>query len=192
MVFIFAFTLLGGVGLLGLAVWPGGIEDVVFGLPTLCLFLPLLLCWFLLLIGLALRDIVGMFDPVVRRRWGLWSAAVMFATLGLLWFRVPQRVAFVFCHSELRRLADSAPTTEFGDEELGRRVGPYWVDRYEADLRGGVFFRTHVGPDGIGPDRMSYGFAYRPNGQGTPFGNARYRSHHLFGDWYGFAVSDDS
>jgi hypothetical protein len=39
---------------------------------------------------------------------------------------------------------------------------------------------------------MSYGFAFRPNLKGAPFGNAGYRTRHLFGDWYVFAVSDDS
>jgi hypothetical protein len=38
---------------------------------------------------------------------------------------------------------------------------------------------------------MSYGFAFRPNGRGTPFGNAHYRQCRLFGDWYVFAASND-
>jgi hypothetical protein len=54
-----------------------------------------------------------------------------------------------------------------------------------------TFFRTHTGPDGLGPDQTSYGFAFRPNDQGTPFGNAHYQHHHLFGGWYAFAASND-
>jgi hypothetical protein len=114
----------------------------------------------------------------------------MFGTLGLLWFHVPQRFVFVSCQVELRKLVDDAPTGEFRGEELHRRVGPYRVDRYAADERGGVFFRTATGPDGIGPDEMSYGFAFRPNGRGTPFGNARYWQDHLLGDWYVFGASN--
>lgn len=189
---VFALTVAGGVGLLTLAVWPGRIEVVVFDFPFCCGLVPLLGVWFLLLVGLAVRDLATRPEPPARRRWwGLGSAGVMFATLALLWFHVPQRVAFAFCQAELRGLVDDAPAGEFGGVELGRQVGPYHVDRYAADERGGVFFRTATGPDGISPDQMSYGFAFRPNGRGTPFGNARYGHLHLFGDWYMFAASDD-
>jgi hypothetical protein len=73
-----------------------------------------------------------------------------------------------------------------------RRIGIYWVDKYVADPRGGVYFRTGTGVDGFGPDVMSYGFAYRPNADGSPFGGARYGRWRLFGDWYWFRASDDS
>lgn len=115
----------------------------------------------------------------------------MFGTLGLLWLHVPQRVAFAFCYADLGDLVDDVPNNELRGKKLGRRVGPYHVDRYAADRRGGVFFRTAARPDWIGPDQMSYGFVFLPNGLGTPFGNSYYHQHHLFGDWYVFAVSDD-
>ena len=50
---------------------------------------------------------------------------------------------------------------------------------------------AHIGVDGISPDRMSYGFAYKPNAEGTPFGASRYRVFRLGDDWYWFRVSDD-
>ena len=189
---VFALTLLGGTGLLTLAVWPGMIEDVVFGFPLFCTRCHCSgsgSCWWS-----AWPSATS--PPGRNRRPGTGGGAcgrrrTMFVTLGLLWFHVPQRVAFAFCFSDLRGLVDDAPADEFRGEELGRQVGPYRVDRYAADKRGGVFFRTATGPDGIGPDQMSYGFAFRPNGQGTPFGNAHYRHRHLFGDWYVFAASDD-
>ena len=189
---VFALTVVGGIGLLILAVWPGLIEDIVFGFPLFCAWLPLLAFWFLLLVSLALRDFATRpKSPARRRWWGLRSAAIMFCTLALLWFHVLQRAVFAFCYGDLQGLVDSAPMDEFRGEELGRQVGPYRVDRYAADKRGGVFFRTATGPDGIGPDEMSYGFAFQPSGQGTPFGNARYRQCHLFGEWYVFAASSD-
>jgi len=189
---VFALTVAGGFSLLALAVWPGLIEDVVFGFPLFCAWLPLLGFWFLLLVSLALREFAARPEPPARpRRWGLRSASIMFVTLGLLWFHVPQRVAFAFCYGDLQGLVDSAPTDAFHGEELGQRAGPYRVDRYAADKRGGAFFRTATGPDGIGPDEMSYGFVFQPNGQGTPFGNAHYRQCHLFGKWYEFAASND-
>jgi len=189
---IFGLTVIGGIGLLWLAVWPGMIEDAVFGFPLFCLSLPVLGFWFLMLIGLAVRDIISRPEKAGRRQWwGALSAGIMFGTLGLLGLHVPQRISFSFCHTDLRNLVDTAPVEEFRGTELGRRVGPYKVDRYGADPRGGVFFRTAGGPDGIGPNQMSYGFAFRPNREGSPFGDSNYRVRHLFDDWYVFAVSDD-
>lgn len=188
---IFFLTLLGGLFLLALAVWPGLLENTVIETFFVCLWVPLFGFWFLLLVGLALRDLFRR-GPPGRRRWGLWSAGIMFATLALLWFHVPQRIGLSFCHGELRRYVDDAPADEFRGTELGLQIGLYQVDRYARDERGGVYFRTATGPDGIGPDQMSYGFAFRPNNEGTPFGNANYRRRHLFAQWYAFAVSDDS
>jgi hypothetical protein len=168
------------------------LEEIAFGSPFVLLLLPLLGGWFLLLVVLAARDLVLNRRPATSRpSWGLWSAAIMFGTMGLLWFHVPQRIAFGLCCTALRGLVDQAPADEFDGAELDRFVGPYRVERYGSDRRGGVYFCTHTGPDGIGPDRTSYGFAFRPNGQGTPFGNAKYRKHHLFRDWFVFAASDD-
>ncbi|WP_139228486.1 hypothetical protein [Planctomicrobium piriforme] len=62
---------------------------------------------------------------------------------------------------------------------------------YATDPRGGVSFRTHTSPDGIGPDTMSYGFAYHPNGEGTPFGAAGYQVRRLQNGWYWFMTSND-
>lgn len=84
-----------------------------------------------------------------------------------------------------------ATPSEFEGVALNRRLGAYEVDEYAADPRGGVFFRVHIGFDGISPDRMSYGFAFKPNRQGTPFGAARYRVYRLGGDWYWFHASND-
>lgn len=33
----------------------------------------------------------------------------------------------------------------------------------------------------MGPDQLSFGFAFQPNGVDTPFGNTRYHQHHLLG-----------
>jgi hypothetical protein len=191
MVIIFSLTALGGVGLLTLAGWPGVLEVAVGSFPFGCVSLPLLGCWFCLLVWLGAGDLFRKSDPATSsRRWGLWSAAVMFGTMALLGFRVPQRLVFALSCSGFEEPVNADPAEAF-HLQSGRRVGPYWVDRYAADERGGVYFRTHTGPDGIGPDLMSYGFAFCPNQQGSPFGNTRYRYWHLFGDWYAFEASDD-
>jgi hypothetical protein len=38
---------------------------------------------------------------------------------------------------------------------------------------------------------MSYGFAYKPNQKGTPFGAAHYCWSQLVDEWYCFSTSDD-
>ena len=189
---VFGLTVVGAIGLLGLAVWPGLLEDVILGIPLFCVSLPLLTFWFVMLVALGFRDLASVRETRSRRhRWGILSAGIMFSTIALLYLHVPQRIAFAFCYADLQELVDNAPADEFRGKEIGRQIGPYRVDRYGADQRGGVFFRTATGPDGIGPDQMSYGFAFRPNGKGSLFGNSRYSQRHLFGDWYVFAASDD-
>lgn len=188
---IFALTSLGAVLLLTLAIWPGLLGDVVFGFPLLIVFLPLLGIWFLMLVALAVFDLQGGWQPTNRRRWGLWSATVMFATLALLSLHVPERIGIAGTYVEFDGLAHGLLAKHPVEIAKGTRVGPYVIEDYAEDERGGVYFRTHIGPDGIGPDTMSYGFVYQPNSKGSPFGNAGYRFRKLFGDWYAFAVSDD-
>jgi len=118
-------------------------------------------------------------------------AAIALATGILLWLHMPRRLAFaISCPAFERRLA-TAPMSASANTSLRRRLGFYRVDEYAADPRGGVYFRVYSGPDGLGPDRMSHGFAYRPNTQGTPFGAASYRVYRLNEDWFWFHASDD-
>lgn len=126
-----------------------------------------------------------------RRRWISFAPALVALCFALVLTGTPRRVAFLLSRPAFRRHVARAPADDYEGERLGRLLGLYHVDRYAADPRGGVYFRTHAGLDGIGPDTMSYGFAYRPNPKGSPFGNARYRRTPLAGDWYSFSASDD-
>jgi hypothetical protein len=192
MVAVFAVTVLGSLLLLGLSMWPGVVEDGVLQIPFCCATFPLLVAWTLLVECLGVRDLLPKPWSSVRGRWwGLLSVLVMTATVALVWLNVPRRLAFAACYPQFAELVDSTPIGDNGGHPLGRQLGPYWVDRYAADERGGVYFRTHAGPDGIGPDTMSYRFAFRPNVEGTPFGGTACRYGHLFGEWYTFAVSND-
>src|SRR5262249_19033363 len=139
----------------------------------------------LVALGLGLGLIIRGFyprEPVPPRpqSWGACAVTVTVIALVLVGFEVPRRVVFALCRAEFATLVDGAPVGGFGGEDMQRQLGPYWVDRYGAAPRGGVYFRTNTGPDGIGPDTMSYGFAYRPNRTGTPFGNTRYALPRLF------------
>ncbi len=106
----------------------------------------------------------------------------------LLLYRIPTRIALGTCSPRFTPLVREPPVKPEAVEET---LGLFKVDRYAKDLRGGVYFRTARGPDGIGPDTMSYGLAFMPNAEGSPFGNAYYDTYHLFGDWHTFKASND-
>ncbi len=106
-------------------------------------------------------------------------------------FDVPRRIAFAISRSSFEQSVQTAPAPGRPETPPGSHFGVYHVDEYAADSRGGVFFRVYTGPDGIGPDRMSYGFVFKPNPEGTPFGAAGYETHRLSRDWYWFCASDD-
>jgi len=84
-------------------------------------------------------------------------------------------------------LAKAPPAGERAPVNLNADLNIYWVDQWGTDARGGTYFRTLTAP---GADPRSFGFVYRPNAEGSPFGDARYELQHLTGDWYSFAASD--
>ncbi|MEX0937659.1 MAG: hypothetical protein WDZ59_07340 [Pirellulales bacterium] len=116
---------------------------------------------------------------------------VVAATLVLLAANVPRRIAFAVARPAFTGFLEALPGDAPARMELNRRLGIYQVDEVTIDPRGGVFFRTYSGADGIGPDVMSHGFCYRPNPDGTPFGAASYRRSPLGDGWYWFQASDD-
>lgn len=115
---------------------------------------------------------------------------VLVGSLTLILYTVPFRVAFRLARPRLEALVATASRGESGAKPLGQHFGPYFVDEYGADKRGGVYFRVMTGIDGF-VDTMSYGFAFRPNPEGTPFGRARYDTFPLGNDWYWFQASND-
>ena len=191
-------TVLSAFAALGLSIWPGALEDMLL---TAMLYsvvgIPLALC------GLA-----GVAVVLYRRHWkGLDALStreafaipvVAVVTLLLVVLQIPRHVAFLLARSSFEQMVQSAPMFEYNRRPLNYegprrniKLGLYEVDWYVRDPRGGVFFRTHLGPDGLGPDQMSYGFAYQPNREATPFGSARYNVHRMVGEWYSFCVSND-
>jgi len=187
----FTFTTIGCLCPLTASVWPGSLESAV-DLPFGCLAFPVFcLCCLGLVVAWLLLLVRRPHTPN-RRPWGwaLATSAIVAGSVWALWFQTPRAIVFANDCTELQPLIPNA-RDEWRGQPLGQRIGPYTVDRYAADSRGGVFFRTARGPDGIGPDELSYGFANQPNTSGTPFGNSSYSLHHLFGDWYTFSVSDD-
>jgi hypothetical protein len=199
MALLLKLAALGSLVLPGLSVYPGVLFDLFFlGILLFPLWLPALFIGGIIFLVVQSRsagrkpvshdlDLIG--DDLGvgkatarRRRWTVLSPAIIALSLVLICCGIPRRVAFLLSRPVFERLVATAPANRYEGEPLGRRLGLYDVDRYAADPRGGVYFRTHAGPDGIGPDTMSYGFAYRPNREGTPFGKAGYGLSHMVGD----------
>ena len=169
------------------SVYPGVLQDIMFyGI-------------LLSVLGIPIVGVVGLVVWIVLRRRGKlrglqfpWrhvgiAFVLLCVTYGLLKFYVPRRIAFSFSRAAFEQLVLEGAPAGAGDVW----AGVYHVDDYEIDPRGGMFFRVYTGHDGIGPDQMSYGFAFRANAEGTPFGASKYRRHRLGDDWCWFRVSDD-
>jgi hypothetical protein len=165
--------------LLGLSAFPGVLEQIP---RTVALVAGGGLI--VVLAGLAVRRL---FRP--RRRWAVVVLAAVALAPTLLYLHVPRRVLFHQYRPEFDGLLEKAPPG--GDRAvvgLNADLTVYWVDQWGTDARGGTYFRTLVGS---GPnDRRSFGFAHRPNAEGSPFGDAGYELNHLGGDWYSFAAAD--
>jgi hypothetical protein len=197
---------LGGVFLALLSIYPGVSVDLIFLLVLLFpIWLPVsLVAAFLLPVVRARLARKKSLDleltgegigpgkgPIHRPRGVVLAVLILVLSFASILTGTPRRAALLLSRPAFQRYIATAPATANEGEPLNRFLGVYHVDRYAAAPRGGVYFRTHAGPDGIGPDTMSYGFAYKPNRQGTPFGRADYRLSRIVGDWYAFMASND-
>lgn len=143
--------------------------------------------------GLLLLVLLALFLPKLQRVRVPWRAVAigvgMLVITGLLLrFEGPARLGFLASKPAFEALVPSAPVAEEGGRPLGREVGLYTVDEYGIDPRGGTFFRVHQAFVGLGPG-TSYGFAFRPNPEGTPFGSLDYETWPLGDDWYMFRAT---
>jgi hypothetical protein len=183
-----------------MSAWPGVLDDL--GILAIFFYLMTMGGWIVLLLsarsikkttepGLVADDEIGAGKLPERRRWSISCIVILILSFVLIRTGVPMRVAFLLSRPSFERYAAMATASEHNSEPLERWLGVYFVDRYAADAGGGVYFRSHAGADGIGPDTMSYGFAFRPNPNWTPFGSARYRFAQVAGDWFVFSASND-
>lgn len=176
-----------------LSTWPGVLEGLLLGALsfaalTACVWLPLALIAGVCVVVVVIRSGHGSTVFTYLWRWAavLALATVVCATLVVL--RVPTRVVLIFARPRLEALAPAMSTRR--TEPVGW-VGAFYFRSSAADSRGGVYFCTTETPDGIGPDALSHGLAYRPNRTGSPYGQKDYTLRHLLGDWYEFEASDD-
>jgi hypothetical protein len=199
--FLLRVAAVGSVVLAIMSAWPGMLDDIA--ILAIFFYLMTMGGWsVLLLIARSIRktaepgamadDEIGAGKlPGSQRRWLIDGIVISIVSFFLILTGIPMRVAFLLSRSSFEQYAAMGTASEHNSEPLERWLGVYFVDRYAADAGGGVYFRTHAGADGIGPDTMSYGFAFRPNLYWTPFGSARYRLTHVAGDWYAFSASND-
>jgi hypothetical protein len=180
-------TMLASLLILVLSTWPGALAHaLLLGVLLSPLWLPIVLGTVLVVWIRKHRQ--GRLVPI-HRGTAVAMLIVVCISSAFVRFQVPRRVAFLLSRGSFEGVLAGAPTPEQGRLPLRSRLGLYRVDEVATDLGGGVYFRIHSHPDG--PDRMSHGFAFRPDREGTPFGAAQYRLHHLCDDWYSFQASDD-
>ena len=188
--FLALFSLVLSGVLLALSIVPGVLEQVP---PKVTLYLGG--AFGLFASGLATWHLLGPARPGRPRRRGM--AVVVLLCLAvtplLLLTAVPRRLMFRQHQGEFETLLTQAPPP--GNQAaigLNADLSIFWIDQWGTDARGGTYFRTVAGRDDQGrADRRSFGFAYRPNDQGSPFGDGRYELQHLTGDWYSFAATDE-
>lgn len=176
---------------LTMGICPGVLNDLMFDVFLYSLFvIP-----FMVVAGVVALVVLAQKGKPLRIRLQWRQAAILlallFGTYILLEFYVPCRIAFAVSREAFEQTIPLATLSTYGGVALNRQLGVFTVDEFASDARGGVYFRVHDGGAGFGPDIMSYGFVYKPNQNGTPFGSAGYCVFPLGDDWYWFKVSDD-
>ena len=176
--------------LLPVSVYPGLPSELAllafisspFWMPVVCITL-----WAYASMSRQAPDLLG--PRPGRRRWFATAALVLVLNCCSLWCGVPRRLAFLHARPAFQASLAAAPPAH-GGARFDRRLGVYYVDRFAADLRGGLYFRTRSSPEGFYKYRMTYGFCHRPNREGSPFGDGKYALAHVVGDWYAFQASE--
>lgn len=198
-------TLLVCIGLLVLGARPGVLDDVI----VITLILGMLGTMILLPFA-ALAGVVVLWICLWKREFPLprfklqrlrslpWKSAgmslgLLLATGMLLVLRVPMKLAFEGAKPQLEHLLQqlAAQPPEHQRSATMQKAGRFNIDEYAADPRGGIYFRTYTSIIIHSPDTISWGFAYRPNQQGSPFGAADYMLIPLGNDWYCFRANND-
>ena len=181
-------TLIACLGALAISIYPGVLNDLLSLVVVLVVLAsPILLLIFVVLLYLQYRR-GAQGDFTFPWKYSTLTLLILGGTYVALRLYIPRRIAFAACRPSFQRLVDEGVVD---NREFNRRIGPYYVDECRVDERGGTYFRVYSGADGIGPDVMSYGFCYRPNADGSPFGAAHYGVYRMGNDWYWYRASDD-
>ena len=171
--------------LLTISIYPGFINSLFFPfllVSIICLPISIILGIFMLIVFGRRGELTKIKFPwqLVKPVFG-----IILVSFILLKFHIPIRLAFLASQSEFEQFIEKK---EF---KPNRKLGFYRVDKYVEDSVSGKYFRVNSHGDGFSPNTISYGFAYEPNPEKSPFGSADYQLSHLHGDWYLFQVSND-
>lgn len=188
---ILVITIIASLTLQVISLWPGLFSEVLWWIILSgVIWFPLLVIMSIVLLVFLIRKFRKSPHSVVRPLLYLGiSAAVLLFTILWIYLHGPLRIAFHFSRGSFDNHIGNGIVEESGSDKIFRVS--VWNVQKQIDPRGGYYFRIDSGPDAIGPDIMSYGFVYKPNVEGSPFGNAKYRLSKLDRDWFFFSVSDD-
>lgn len=196
---IFFTTIFICVAALAISIYPGALSEIFF--VTFLLFfvgLPIFAAiGVFILIALIVFAQRGKFNQILSKFKKLripWKRAVMMVVIVcvsyiLLKYYIPRRLAFIVSKPAFARMLVQAPVSGVDEMKLNRHLGLYYVDEYAADPRGGVYFRVFYSRWIF--QITSYGFVYKPNSKGSPFGSTNYRTFRLYDQWYWFEDSTD-
>lgn len=102
-----------------------------------------------------------------------------------------ERIGLLLCKSQFEQaiqrisLLDNQTAHGFGHDF----VCIYDINGISKDERGGTYLALWHAPDMI--DTFFYGFAFEPNSEGSPFGNAYYQTRKVSGSWHTFRSNND-
>lgn len=172
-----------------LSVVPGVLNDFL-------VFIAIASLWLLLVIRLAVDAIALWFkrkEPTTRTAFRRFIVTLLIpiVSYGLLTFYLPRRIAFNLSRPAFEQWLAENPTLTNKPRSINTQLGIYKVDEYASELPSGHYFRVYSHGDGLGPDTVSYGFAYQPNPEKSPFGAAYYTIYPLGNQWYWFQASND-
>lgn len=170
------------------------------------LWMPIVAIVFLATLGLfpgivstscALPSVIGIFGLVgaavwfravvaTKTRWwvALGLAAAVVGVAEAANYKMIAKAVFPLFRSDFERRALSLRT---GERIQNERIGIYHVDEIAAEKRGGIYFRISRGGFMLSED--SVGFVYRPNPEGSPWGDERYWLMPIDQDWSVFGAS---
>lgn len=173
-----------------LSIWPGAVEaDLTFLLVAALSVV--WLTWAAVRTGR--RGLQG--EP-----WPWVGMLALLITIAAICFDAPRRLLFATSRrsfeavakgqSSAERLPNPPADSRYAAVPLpSASLGIYTVRDARRDQRGGIYFRTSTSMDMI--DQLSWGFAWNPNPEGSPYGRARYQLRPLGFGWYSFRASDD-
>ena len=187
--FLALFTVVGSFVLVGLSLFPGVLDQLPAEAARIAAGVVGLFA-----AGAAGWHLIGPARPGKPRQ--RVSAVVVLLCLAvtptLLLTDTPRTLMFRQHQAEFEALlAQAPPPGNRAVVPLNADLDVYWIDHWGTDARGGTYFRTLAGRVDGKADRRSFGFAHKPNPEGSPFGNERYELRHLTGDWYSFAATDE-